>query len=125
LFVPVKITLVFLSYFTRYYLVWFFFEILLEAHEHIRKMSASPLFSQRFQGCLYCLIFDFQGSWPALMSKLVYYTTPVTERQAFFQTFSFLFLKIVKSHFPVRLFDRANIAASIIQPALFLPTSIM
>ena len=28
-------------------------------------MSASPLFSQRFQGCLYCLIFDFQGSWPA------------------------------------------------------------
>ena len=28
-------------------------------------MSANPLFSQRFQGCLYCLIFDFQGSWPA------------------------------------------------------------
>jgi len=26
---------------------------------------------------LYCLIFDFQGSWPALTSKLVYYTTPV------------------------------------------------
>lgn len=46
-------------------MVWFFFEILLEAHEHIRKMSANPLFSQRFQGCLYCLIFDFQGSWPA------------------------------------------------------------
>ena len=46
-------------------MVWFFFEILLEAHEHIRKMSVSPLFSQRFQGCLYCLIFDFQGSWPA------------------------------------------------------------
>ena len=54
--------MVFLSYFTRYYLVWFFFEILLEAHGHIRKMSANPLFSQRFQGCLYCLIFDFQGS---------------------------------------------------------------
>ena len=54
--------MVFLSYFTRYYLVWFFFEILLEVYEHIRKMSANPLFSQRFQGCLYCLIFDFQGS---------------------------------------------------------------
>ena len=54
--------MVFLSYFTRYYLVWFFFEILLEVHGHIRKMSANPLFSQRFQGCLYCLIFDFQGS---------------------------------------------------------------
>ena len=54
--------MVFLSYFTRYYLVWFFFEILLEARGHIRKMSVNPLFSQRFQGCLYCLIFDFQGS---------------------------------------------------------------
>ena len=41
------------------------FEILLEVCEHIRKMLANPLFSQRFQGCLYCLIFDFQGSWPA------------------------------------------------------------
>ena len=46
-------------------MVWFFFEILLEAHGHIRKMSVNPLFSQRFQGCLYCLIFDFQGSCSA------------------------------------------------------------
>ncbi|WP_314864277.1 hypothetical protein, partial [Stomatobaculum longum] len=80
---------------------------------------------QRFQGCLYCLIFDFQGSWLALTSKLMYYTTPVTERQAFFQTFSFLFLRIVKSHFFVRIFDRTNIANTILLLTLYLRASIM
>ncbi|WP_308684828.1 hypothetical protein, partial [Stomatobaculum longum] len=65
------------SYFTRYYLVWFFFEILLEVCEHIRKMLANPLFSQRFQGYLYCLIFDFQGpfrlSRPSGATPLLYH----------------------------------------------------
>ncbi|WP_314155261.1 hypothetical protein, partial [Stomatobaculum longum] len=69
--------------------------------------------------------FDFQGSWPALTSKLVYYTILPRRRQAFFQTFSIYFLKIVKSNFFVRIFDRTNIAAAIIQPVLFLPASIM
>ena len=117
--------MVFLSYFTRYYLVWFFFEILLEARGHIRKMSVNPLFSQRFQGCLYCLIFDFQGSWLALTSKLVYYTIPVSERQVFFQTFSFLFLRIEKSCFFIPIFDRTNIASTILLLTLYLRASVM
>ena len=81
--------LVFLSYFTRYYLVWFFFEILLEAHGHIRKMSVNPLFSQRFQGCLYCLIFDFQGSLGclALQAQLPYFITLSFSCQHFFKSF--------------------------------------